>query len=359
MNTDAIVDSRDRIAQLDEANMLGSIEALADQVKHAWEDTQKLSFTPKAEIRNVVVAGMGGSGLGADVIKNLFKDILKVPFEVVNSYTLPGYVNENTLVVLSSYSGTTEETLASAEEAQRRNAQIMIITGGGDLAALAKEKGYSAYIIDPKHNPSNQPRMAIGYSIMGTLGLLSHAGLFELTKQDVEDAVAAVLAADDRSRVDVPQEENEAKLIALHLVDRRGVFVTSEHLIGATHTSTNQFNENAKSFLDYKVVPEINHHLMEGLRFPASNANDHIFIFLTSDLYHPRNQARMKLTQQVVEQQDIETLVVKLRTENKLAQVFELITLLAYANFYLAMLENINPTPIPFVDWFKDELKKV
>lgn len=358
MNDISILDSRERIAQFDESNMLGSIEALADQVKHAWEDTRSITFSPTAEIKNVVVSGMGGSGLGADVIKQLYKSNLKVPFDTVNSYDLPGYVNENTLVVLSSYSGTTEETLSCAKDAQARHAQIMIVTAGGGLEALAKEHGYTMYKINPTHNPSNQPRMAIGYAIMGMLGLLAHAGVFELTKQDVEDAVGAILSVDEHSRVEVQQEENQAKLIAFNLIDRRGVLVASEHLVGAAHTSTNQFNENAKTFVDYKVVPEINHHLLEGLRFPGSNAVNHLFVFITSELYSQRNQARMKLTQEVVDKQNIDTLEVKMLSESKLGQVFELITLFGYANFYLAMLENIDPTPIPHVDWFKEQLKR-
>ena len=97
---------------------------------------------------------------------------------------------------------------------------------------------------------------------------------------------------------------------------------------------------------------------MEGLRFPKSNNDNHVFYFFQSELYSPRVQKRMTLTQAVVEQNKIETMAIKLESETKLTQVFELITLLAYAGFYVSMLEGINPSPIPFVDWFKDELSK-
>jgi len=126
----SIIDSRDEIAKLDKSNMIGSIEALGHQIEHAWEDLKKIKFTSKNEIRNVVVAGMGGSTLGADVILHLFKEELTVPLYINKTYFLPNFVDEHTLVVLSSYSGTTEEVLAAATEAESRNAQIMVICAG-------------------------------------------------------------------------------------------------------------------------------------------------------------------------------------------------------------------------------------
>lgn len=358
MSSSSILDSRPEIAKFDQANVLGSIEALADQVRHAWESVQGLSFTPKSEIRHVVIAGMGGSGLGADVIKTLYKDTLTVPFDFTHDYTLPGYVNEHSLVVLASYSGTTEEILAAAEEAQAKNAQIMVIAAGGNLVKLAQEKGYTAYVIDPQHNPSNQPRMAIGYAVFGTLGLLSKAGVISMTDQEVTEVVDAIIHTSERCQVEVMGDKNIAKTLAFLMIDRRPVLFGAEFMEGSLHVSTNQFNENAKIFMDYKVIPEINHHLLEGLKYPLSNTSTHLFVFVNSDLYHERNQKRMALTQQAVDElYEIDTTSLKLEMTSKLTQVFESITILAYANFYLAMLEGINPAPIPTVDWFKDKLK--
>jgi glucose/mannose-6-phosphate isomerase len=357
-NPTPILDSREKIAELDKSNMLGSIEELGRQVEHAWQDLQSVSFTPSAEIRNVVIAGMGGSGLGADVIKHLFKDQLRVPLDYVHDYTLPGYVNQNTLVVLASYSGTTEEVLACAEEAEARRAQIMVIAAGGDLVALAKNKNYSAYVIDAKYNPSNQPRMAIGYAVFGTIGLLAKANIINVSDEEVAFAVQAINKVVQDNTVEVSQESNPAKALAFMMLDRRPVIAVAEFLEGAAHVTANQHNENAKAFVDYKIVPEINHHLMEGLKFPKSNATNHVFFFVQSQLYRPENSIRMQLTQKVVEENSIETMTVPLRSGSKMAQVFEMISLFSFCGFYLSMLEGIDPTPIPFVDGFKDELKK-
>lgn len=352
-----ILDSRSEIAKLDHSNALGSVEALAKQVDHAWESLKTITFTATAPVKNVVVAAMGGSALGADVAKHLFKDRITVPFEVVNSYHLPGYVNENTLVVLASYSGTTEETLSCVKEAIERKAQCMFICAGGKLKEQGEANHWAGYVIDPKFNPSNQPRMAIGYAIIGLLGLLSKAGVFELTEAEVGEVIATIVRQSEALSVEVKTADNQAKLLAFECVERRPILVVSDFLTGAGHVSTNQFNENAKIFADYKVIPEINHHLMEGLKFPKSNAGSHFFIFFTSELYDDRIQKRMTLTQEVIGQNDIETFEVRLKSETKLTQAFELITLMAYTNFYLTMLEGIDPSPIPFVDWFKDQLK--
>ncbi|MBP7842495.1 hypothetical protein KA017_00645 [Candidatus Woesebacteria bacterium] len=357
--TTPILDSREEISKLDSENMMGSIEELGNQVQHAWEELKSISFTPKAEIKNVVIAGMGGSGLGADVIKHLFKPELKVPLDYVHDYTLPGYVNENTLVVLASYSGTTEEPVACGVQAEEAGAQIMVIAAGGDLEKLAQQKGYTIYKINPKFNPSNQPRMAIGYAVFGTIGLLAKAGIISLTDTDIQAVVATIQKQVAECKVETLGEENPAKALAYMMVDRRPIFVASDFLEGAAHVSTNQGNENAKIFADYLIVPEMNHHLLEGLQYPKSNASTHIFVFIQSMLYHPKNVIRMNLTQKIVDANEIDTITIPLRAHTKIEQVFEMLTIFGFAGFYLAMLEGINPSPIPFVETFKVDLKEM
>lgn len=359
LNSTTILDSREKIAKLDESNVMGSIEALADQVKHAWQSTQALKFTIDTErIHNIVVSGMGGSALGPDVFKHLFAETLNVPFEVYNGYRLPAYVDEHSLVILSSYSGGTEETISCAQAVKKTKAQVLVITAGGELAKIAAAQGYPVYLIDPVHNPSGQPRMAIGYAVFGLIGLLVKAGVITITDEQVDEVITTIIRTSENLKVEALHEENQAKLLAFQCVERRPILVGSEFLVGAIHTATNQFNENAKIYADFKVIPEINHHLLEGLRFPKSNVNNHLFIFFNSTLYVPRNQKRMALSQQVVENNGMDAIAVELTADTKFTQVFELITLMAYTNFYVSMLEGINPAPIPTVDWFKAQLGK-
>ncbi|MEN8253217.1 MAG: SIS domain-containing protein [Patescibacteria group bacterium] len=353
-----ILDSLEEIQKLDKSNMLGSIDALDKQITHAWEDANNVKTQDFASIQNVVVAGMGGSGLGADVIKTAFKSELKVPLDFVHSYTLPNYVNKNTLLLLASYSGNTEEVLECHTHAADANAQIMMIAAGGELAKTADAFNYPIYLINPKYNPSNQPRMAIGYAVFGTIVLLAKAGVIKISEEEVKEVVEAINSIQEACAQSVTQENNLAKQLAWEMFDRRPILVAAEHMEGAIHVSTNQFNENAKIFADYKIIPEINHHLMEGLGHPKTNESSHLFVLINSKLYLKRNQTRFKLTKQLIEKNHISTREINLKAKSKLAQVFESIAFFAYTNFYLSMLEGIDPSPIPFVDWFKDELKK-
>ncbi|MFZ5376257.1 MAG: bifunctional phosphoglucose/phosphomannose isomerase [Patescibacteria group bacterium] len=351
-----LLESRERIAQFDKSKMLGSIEALADQINQAWQETQKINFSPSAEIKNVVVSGMGGSALGAHVIQSLFQNKLTVPITIVNDYALPGFVNQTTLVILSSYSGNTEETLSCAEEALTKHAQIMVITSGGKLQEFAEKHNKPIYLIDPKHNPSDQPRMAIGYSVFGQIGLFAKANLLQITQEEIDQVITTIIDVTQKNNVEVLPDKNQAKLLAYACLEKKPILVSAEFLAGASHVATNQFNENAKIFADYKVVPELNHHLMEGLRFPTSNSLTDLFLIVNSNLYQQRNQKRLELTKQVIQDNQIEIETIELVSETKLTQVFELITLLSFTNFYLAILEKIDPSPIPFVDWFKSQL---
>lgn len=354
-----ILDSLEAISALDKSNVLGSVQALADQIEDAWDQVSQLTISvDQARISNIVIAGMGGSALGPDIIQRAFKEQLRVPLEVVRDYALPGYVNEHTLVILASYSGTTEETLAAAAVAKEKGSQILGIATGGDLIAFLQTNGYGHYQIRPRHNPSNQPRMALGYAVFGIVALLSKAGMLTLSDTEVNGVVAAVRRTSDELKQEVPSERNPAKQMAFNMMGRIPVLVGAEHLEGALHAFQNQLNENAKIYAEYRIIPELNHHLMEGLRFPQENDKNLFFVLFNSRLYHPRNQKRVGVTQKVIDGAGIDTTLMQLENTSRLEQVFEVMAFGAYTNFYLAMLEGIDPAPIETVDFFKAEMKK-
>lgn len=358
MSLTAILDDRLKIKEIDPDGALASAESIADQVRQVWEEQDQIDLSQYKNVKNIVVAGMGGSALGADFVRNLYKEELPVSLEICKDYDLPNYVDQNTLVILSSYSGSTEETINAAAEAQKRMAMIAIITSGSKLAALAKEKKYPAYIINPKFNPSNQPRMATAYNIMAIIIMLKKLGMIKFEEEDFNQVVDVINKTSQNCLVEVAQDKNQAKILAYMFLERRPILVGASFLEGALHIGANQLNENSKSYGDYKVIPEINHHLMEGLTFPKSNALNHFFVFFQSNLYRSEIQKRMNLTQKAVEKTGIESLMVNLVSETKLMQAFELLTLNTFSNLYLAYLEGMNPCPIPMVDWFKAELEK-
>jgi glucose/mannose-6-phosphate isomerase len=336
------------------------VESLAQQVEHAWEIGKALPAIPPkyAKPANIVVSGMGGSALGARVIKTLYKKQLTIPFEVVNHYELPEYVNENTLVVLSSYSGTTEETLAAGKQALEKKAMIAAIAAGGALETFALEHKIPFFKIDPKFNPSNQPRMAIGYSVFGQLALFARMGIINITDEDVQQVVAFLKKNAPQLAPEV-KEHNTAKYLAYAALDKALYMVSAEHLEGAVHVFNNQLNENAKTLTTEYILPEMNHHALESLSFPEQLHDSSIFLLFASALYHPRVQVRFPITQELVEEKGFVAETVLAVAKTKLEQVMEIIQLGAYTNFYLAMLYGIDPAPIPSVDYFKEKLGKI
>jgi len=354
----SILDSRDQIKQLDKSNLLASVEALPDEIQDAWEQTQTLSFPDTyPQVKNIVVSGMGGSNLGSLVIKRLFKDELTLPLEIYPHYHLPGYVNSNSLVLLSSYSGTTEETLAAAEQAEKVGAKIAVITSGGELAKLAKAKHWPMYLINARFNPCNQPRMAIGYAVFGQLAMFAKMGLLNLSSENVLNLVDYLREVVKSLSPEVV-ENNPAKNLAYATFDKHIIFVAAEHLIGAAHVTNNQINENAKALTSEWHLPEFDHHYLEALSHPSSTKENTIFILFNSALYHPRVQKRVMITKSIIEQHGYEAQVILASATDKLTQVFETIQLGEFISAYLSYLYGIDPSPIPNVDFFKAEMAK-
>jgi glucose/mannose-6-phosphate isomerase len=359
MKPTSILDSRTEMANLDKSNALGSIEMLGSQVQQIWEISQNITVDPSyKEIENVVVAGMGGSALGTHVIQTVFKEEMKVPVMIAPDYTVPNFVNEKTLVIASSYSGTTEETLAAAEDAKKKGAKVAGITSGGKLAEFLKANNYPSLVFEPKFNPCQQPRMALGYSVFGQIALFARTGVLSIQESDYQGVLNSIAKQHLLNGADALQDKNMAKLLAFEMFSRIPIIVSAEHLEGSSHVFANQLNENAKTYSEFRVIPEMNHHLMEGLRFPESNDGNLFFLLMESDLYNTHNSKRMDLTTQVLDKNHITYKTHKLTSATKLTQAFEMIVLGAYTNYYLAMLNNLDPSPIPWVDWFKSELKK-
>ena len=295
-----VLDDLEKITEIDQNNLLGSIQQLQEQIKQTSQEIEKLDFPIQKPIYNITLAGMGGSALGADIVKTLYKNELSLPFEICRDYSLPNFVNANSLVILSSYSGTTEETLSCAKQAKEKNANIIVISAGGDLIHFANKHNYPYFQIKADFNPSNQPRMALGYSIFALIGIFSKLNLINFKSEQLNDILIAVRDMDKKCAANLETKKNIAKMLAFNLIEKKTILIGAEFLEGVLHVASNQLNENAKTFADYKIIPEINHHLLEGLQFPKSNKNSYLFIFVKSVFLNEKNQLRMKLTKQII-----------------------------------------------------------
>ncbi len=351
------LDDSNAITSIDPENVLGSVLELGKQIEHAWQEASKVSLSDSYRgISNIVFSGMGGSGLGARVVESVFGLDLPVPLYRVNDYHLPAYVNENSLVFCSSFSGTTEETVSTLNEALAKKAKIIVIAAGGTLSDVAKQHNLPFYQIDPVYNPSKQPRLAIGYTVISTLVLLAKTDLFALTETDIQQAVSATKNVLSHNNPEIPTQQNPAKQAAWSLVDKVTIFVAARHLIGSVHTVKNQMNENSKHFSALFDIPELNHHSMEGLAHPKSNPTNLHFMVYNSTLYEPRIRQRFEITLDVLHQNDLQATVFEATAKTPFAQAFESIQFGSLVNVYLNALYGINPAPIPWVDYFKTKL---
>lgn len=342
------LNDKDQIAKLDKLNAYSSVASVAQQCRQAWEETQELYFPDDHKnIKNIVLCGMGGSAYAALIIKALFSNTLKVSFELVNGYELPAYVDENTLVLLSSYSGSTEEVLNCANEALRRGSKITGVANGSKLENFLKENNLTGYIFDAKFNPAGQPRLGQGYMIFGHIGILAKIGLV-----GVNEIAESINFLDKNNKA---IEENAKKLVK-DFIEKIPVVVASSHLSGNAHILRNQINENSKNFATYSLIPELNHHLMEGLANPKERILK--FLFLNSNLYSSVIKKRFDLTKDVVEKNHIETVSLEIEGQNAIEQMLYALAYGGYFTFYLAIAYGLDPSPIPWVDYFKDQLSK-
>lgn len=343
--------------------MLGSIQALADQIENAWFVASRAKLPSKYKAaKDITVSGMGGSALGAHLIATGL--VIKKPFQIVNDYSLPGYVGKDSLVILSSYSGNTEETLSCAREAHKRKTNVLVIAAAdtavttartrGALAAMAEKNKWPIFIIDPSDNPSKQPRMATGSSAFGLLGLMKAADLVTITDANVKRI--SVRLREDSARFGPDLRRNPAKRLAEIAERHLLIFVGAEHLHGACHVISNQVNENAKQLSVYLPLPEMNHHFLEGLTFPRTTKRDVLAIVLDSEHYHPKNARRAQLTADLLGKNGIRNELIKIDGTSALEETWLAIQLGSYMSFYLAMLHGIDPSPVPNVETFKRTL---
>ncbi len=314
--------------------VLASIINLLPQIKEGYRQGLAVDLPPKyKKAKNIVVCAMGGSALPAEVTKSLFFEGLKVPLEIVRDYHLPGFVNKESLIIPVSYSGMTEETISCFREAAEKKLLTVAITSGGWLV----ENDSPKIVFSTELNPSNQPRFGLGYSLGALWGLLVNLGFLP--------AIA------------LPSHLSAIKFNLEALKDKIIIFVSGGFLAGAIMTARNIINETAKNYAKFHILPEANHHLLEGLALPKKNSQNLVFVLFHSRFDETQVVKRMTLTQEVIEKNKINYLSFNLKGENKINQALEVILSGSFLAYQLALANHVNPAKTPWVDWFKKRLK--
>jgi glucose/mannose-6-phosphate isomerase len=342
-----MLDDLKYIHQKDAQDALGIAEKQWQQIEHNFPKIENIDYS---HIENIVFAGMGGSALGA-LLSTAWPGF-DHPFEICRNYNLPKYVGPKTLVIASSYSGNTEETLEALRQAEQKGASIAVVASGGKLVDIAKDKNLPLVLL-PK---AAQPRYATLYGLKGLLSLLADGGFI---KQDLVDELAAQaewfkqqLAA---WRADVSTANNYAKQIALDVIGKSPVIYSSTELFPAAYKWKISFNENAKNVAWCNAYPEFNHNEFLGW---SSHPLDkpYAVIDLRSNLDHPRVQQRFELSAKLISGKRPAPIVVDLVGETRLQQLLYAVGLGDFVSLYTGLLNGLNPAPVDLIEKFKKEL---
>lgn len=349
------MDAYINIPVFDRHIMLKLLTSFPDQLQHARQIGNDFKFhIDPSKIKTIVFAGMGGSAIGGDLVISQLGDQFTKPALVIRNYSLPGFVDSATLVIISSYSGNTEESISCLEQAKAKKAQILCITSGGEIAAKANASGFPVITI-PGGAP---PRTALAYLSVPILIVLTKNGFaadisFELNETELLLQHKAVDYSPD-------SQNNPALDLAKKLIGKIPILYSSADLLGVVGLRwKGQLSENAKVLAFHNVFPELNHNEIVGWEKLNHLFENFQIIYLRDLADHSRNQIRMDITKKILEQ--VAPPIIQLFTEghSRLARLFSLIYLGDMVSYYLAILNGIDPTPIEKIQFLKDQLQLV
>ncbi|MCX7878014.1 MAG: bifunctional phosphoglucose/phosphomannose isomerase [Ignavibacteria bacterium] len=306
-------------------------------------------------INKIIFTGMGGSAIGGDIIRSYCVKEMTIPFIVNRNYTLPSYAEGNTLLVVSSYSGDTEETIAAYEEGKSRGCKILTITSGGKLSVLSENDGFYSIKI-PK---GYQPRCALGFSFLPFMMFLRNKGLINFNDSVIEEFIN-YLKLKSSSFSDYENADNLAVSIARHLYGKIPVIYSSSDMLDAVNLRwRSQFAENSKVLAFGNLLPEMNHNEICGWENNKEILRNFAVIMLRDTDDHPRNRYRMKITSEIIE--PYRGVMIELESEgrNRLERMFDLIYLGDWVSYYLAILYKSDPSEIENINILKRKLTEI
>jgi glucose/mannose-6-phosphate isomerase len=327
----------------DPSGMLGAIERLPADCREGYDLGVATENLPSGDgISALTFCGMGSSAHSGEVLRALFRDRIRVPVDVVRSSELPEYCGPHTLVVASSYSGDTAETLACFDEAVARGCRILSIASGGALRERSRERKLPIVRI-----PAGllMPRVSLGYFVMGVLGALEAVGILPPLRSDVEETLEVLSEVVNRIRAATPSDANPAKRLAASIGERMPLLWGAEGLgsVAAARWRT-QFNENAKVPSFSSALPELDHNEVVGWA-PGSGAG-FALVALRHDGEHPDIALRFPASIQIAEAAGVRAEEVRAAGRSALAQLMSLLAMGDFTSVYSGLLRGVDPTPI-------------
>ena len=338
---------------IDTQNMFGAIRSFPDNILEAMEIGSSIILcNDYSRIEKVVVAGMGGSAIGGDVSVTLTQDELKVPFIISRGYQLPNWVDEFTLVICSSYSGNTEETLSSMKDAQSKNALICAITSGGSLNKICFSSG-----IDVIKIPGGlQPRAALAFSFVPMLYLLKQIGLisseFISWLNQATDLLKVV-----RNQYSVDNETNPTWILAENIKDRLPIIYTDANRLNAVAVRLKgQLSENGKMLAYYNVLPEMNHNEIVGWENNSDLFKQYCILWLLDKTDHSQVIERQKVTQRILGDSGVEQYIIKMEEKSFPERFLHMIHYGDWLSYWCGLSHGTDPSPVEKITQLKKEI---
>ena len=298
------------------------------------------------EIRNVLICGLGGSGIGGTIVADIVSPKVNIPIAATKDYSIPDFVNEHTLVIANSYSGNTEETLYALEKCQAKGAEIAVITSGGKLKTIAEENNYNKIII-----PGNQPpRAMFGYAFTELFFMLNHYNLIDDSfKSDFEKAIALL----DTEKSDI---QKQAMDLAKKIYKQTPVIYVANGFEGVAVRFRQQINENSKMLCWHHVVPEMNHNELLGWR---TNVDDLAVVYFRNKCDYERNQIRMDINKKVISKYTDNISEIWSKGDSVIENSLYHINLGDWVSWYLSEMNNVDAIEIDVINFLKGELGKI
>ncbi len=301
----------------------------------------------------MVIAGLGGSAIGADLLAAYIAPVCQLPVVVHRDYGLPAWAQgPQTLVIASSHSGNTEETLDSFDAAVSAGCRILVVCTGGELERRARAHNVPVW----KFTHAGQPRAAVGFSFGLLLAAFTRMGLVPDQEKTLLEAAADMRSQQETLRADVPVSQNPAKRMAAQLEGRWVNVYGSGMLAPVARRWKTQINEIAKAGAGFEALPEADHNALAGLKNPPVLAQT-MTLFLRAHSDHPRNQLRLDLTRQGFMLAGLNTEIYQANGESPLAHIWTALHFGDYLSYYLAMLYEVDPTPVEALQGFKAAMK--
>ena len=349
-----ILDEEEVYTRYDRAGMLHHLNGMPELCQDAWQMSKKLKPPwDGAGINKVIICGMGGSAIGGEMASRLLMDEIKIPILVHRDRELPAFVDASTLVITSSYSGMTEETLSCFNRTLETGAKILVITHGGRLGSLARANNIPVFTI----NYDSPPRAALPFSLLAILFSLQKLGFISDKTRDVVETVSVLKDLVQRFNQGILTEENRAKQLAVSIHGHLTVIYGAGILSPVARRWKTQFNENSKAWAFYEVFPELNHNAVVGYRFPPELTNKIVVVLLQSTDLFKRIRLRYQVTGRLLEQAKVSHQIVESEGASLLSQIMSLVLFGDYVSYYLAMLYRIDPSPVKAIDYLKGQLK--